>query len=151
MSGWSEDWLAAHQSRVKGAVSVPRAVKHDVVLIQEPQSITLTLPLPPSVNAMFANVPGKGRVKTKAYRAWRRAALSEASLDMIGKRCIEGRFKATMTFAMPNGGDVDNRVKAILDLAQACGAIRDDKYLVELHVFLCPGPSRATVTLETVG
>jgi Holliday junction resolvase RusA-like endonuclease len=33
------------------------------------------LPLPPSANKLFFNVPGKGRVKTRAYKNWRRNAV----------------------------------------------------------------------------
>ncbi len=149
MIGFSEEWLLEYQARTKSVAAAAQAIRHDPAPFQKPQPITLTLPLPPSVNHMFANVPGKGRVKTKAYRAWRQAALSEAVVGMLGKSCLEGRFKATMVFGMPNGGDADNRVKAVLDLAQSCGAIRNDKHLTELHVFLRPGPARATVTLET--
>lgn len=39
----------------------------------------VNLPLPPSANALFANAKGRGRVKTKAYKAW----LDEARYHLI--------------------------------------------------------------------
>ena len=31
--------------------------------------LSITTP-PPSVNAMYVNIPGKGRAKSRAYKAW---------------------------------------------------------------------------------
>ncbi len=31
---------------------------------------TVNLPYPPVLNNLYANVPGKGRVKSERYRAW---------------------------------------------------------------------------------
>ncbi|CAO4192361.1 hypothetical protein [Methylorubrum extorquens] len=37
-------------------------------------SVEIRFPLPPSTNSLFANVVGRGRVKTTKYRAWRQQA-----------------------------------------------------------------------------
>ena len=36
--------------------------------------LTFHLPYPPSVNSLYANRPGIGRVKSERYRTWERAA-----------------------------------------------------------------------------
>lgn len=113
-----------------------------------PHTLGFALTPPPSVNAMFSNVPGVGRVKTKKYRSWLKVAGWEVQIGMIGKRMIEGKFKATIHVAA--AGDLDNRVKATLDLCQAIGAIRNDEDLIELHVYRKSGAPGLWVTLEAV-
>ncbi len=34
------------------------------------EAVTLYLPMPPSVNKLFRNLPNGGRAKTLAYRVW---------------------------------------------------------------------------------
>lgn len=36
----------------------------------------IDLPLPPSVNALYRNVPGRGRVKTALYKRWHAVAVT---------------------------------------------------------------------------
>jgi crossover junction endodeoxyribonuclease RusA len=110
--------------------------------------ITLTLPLPPSVNDMWANVPGKGRVRTAKYREWRKLALAEAMPQLVGARRINGLFKGTIHIAMPNGGDLDNRVKACWDICKSAGAIKDDKGLIAMAVYRCHGKAGVRIHLQ---
>lgn len=98
--------------------------------------IIYQLPLPPSVNAMFANVmpfknaKGKtkvtGRVKTDAYRAWRR----QAGLHVVCQgplRKISGPVAIRIIISDQACGDLDNRCKAILDFLVHHKIIEDDK------------------------
>lgn len=72
------------------------------------------LPFPPSVNEIYRNAPGVGRVKTAAYRGW---AL-EAGL-MLNRQNISpfvGRCVVVIDLDDKRQGDADNRNKAVLDL-----------------------------------
>jgi Holliday junction resolvase RusA-like endonuclease len=89
---------------------------------------TLTLTsIPPSVNSIFFNRPkGKGRGKTLAYRNWRaiadRELRDQPSWHVPGKVVIKIRVG-------PARGDIDNRIKATLDLLVCAGRIEDDKHV----------------------
>ena len=92
-------------------------------VVAEP--VTFTLPVPPSVNQMFRNVRGKGRVKTEVYDQWRAAAKTSLRLQSITP--IAGPVVAV--FGVERGSlaaDIDNRIKAMLDAIVAAKIIRDD-------------------------
>jgi Holliday junction resolvase RusA-like endonuclease len=79
---------------------------------------TIRLPIPPSVNAAYANVAGKGRVKTTAYRQWEKNADGEAlAAGLFSGRRQSAAKGATIVLRLPLGirGDVDNRIKPLLD------------------------------------
>lgn len=84
------------------------------------------LPVPPSVNSMFVNVPGKGRIKSKDYKKW----ISEAGwlLKAARVRPVTGRVEIALVIAEPKRetSDLDNRTKACLDLLVEHGIIEDD-------------------------
>lgn len=76
--------------------------------------ITFTIPMPPSVNSLTRNKPGKGRVKTDRYKTWINAA--GWSINQQRPRKIKGRVEIELCFPEKNGSDCDNRCKAALDL-----------------------------------
>lgn len=85
----------------------------------------LLLPMPPSVNALYANVRNVGRVRTKAYRAW----LSEAGWELLRQRPrpIKGRYHLRIFAARKqNRADLGNREKAISDLLVKHQVVSDD-------------------------
>lgn len=90
--------------------------------------LVLNLPLPPSVNALFANVPGRGRVRTKLYRRWSKDALEYAWLSKPygGFPRFDGAFDVQITVPLKMRGDVDNRLKPVLDWLKKPGAIIAD-------------------------
>ena len=90
--------------------------------------VTLTLPLPPSVNMAWTNVPGKGRVRTPEYRRWHKLAFEELTAQHPGK--IVGKFCAFINLGrIKRRADTDNRLKPILDLMS--GVVTDDDALCE--------------------
>ena len=90
--------------------------------------VTLTLPLPPSVNMAWTNVPGKGRVRTPEYRRWHKLAFEELTAQHPGK--IVGKFCAVINLGrIKRRADADNRLKPILDLMS--GVVTDDDALCE--------------------
>ena len=83
--------------------------------------------VPPSVNACYSNVQGKGRVRTKRYREWAAAA----GWDFNGHGSVKGAFVATITIDRHTRhvlSDIDNRGKPVLDLLQTHGVIENDHY-----------------------
>lgn len=91
--------------------------------------------VPPGVNGMFFNVPGRGRVKTTRYRAWRTAAGWEALAQK--PKPVRGPVEVTITIEDgASKGDIDGLIKGPLDL------------LVDLNLIDGDGPQvvrRATV------
>jgi len=93
-------------------------------------TICLGLPMPPSVNELYANVPGKGRVRTKKYRAWQKDADGYYLAQKQRQKAVDGNFTAHIVLNKEKrAGDVDNRGKAVLDaLHKRFGITADDKW-----------------------
>lgn len=89
------------------------------------ESIEFQVPLPPPLNSLFANVPGKGRVKTGRYRAW----IKEAGWSILAARVghIDGPVSVKITLPNTARGDTDAYAKATLDLCVRHGLIEDDR------------------------
>jgi Holliday junction resolvase RusA-like endonuclease len=95
--------------------------------------LVLRLPMPPSVNASYANVPGKGRVSTAALRTWKAAATAEIlrALPAAGDRPVfRGCVEIAIRLPVPARGepDADNRIKPVQDALVAAGIILDDSW-----------------------
>ena len=89
----------------------------------------LTIPRPPSVNALYKNVPGKGRVKTKEYRQW----IKEAGwiLKAQGFTPMTGWVAMSVRVVKPDRRkrDLMNIEKALSDLLVSTGVIEDDRLI----------------------
>lgn len=102
----------------------------------------LLLPLPPSVNSMYRNVRGRGRVKTARYDAWIDTAgkllnnQETAVYDQPVTVHIDVRLKDKRV------RDLDNLLKPLLDLIGPKGhrLIKDDsvQILQALSIRVCP-------------
>ena len=86
-------------------------------------SVEIRFPLPPSTNSLFANVVGRGRVKTTKYRAWRQQAVLLIDVQRPGR--MAGPCDVVI-YLPPFSGDIDNRVKPCLDAAVEAGVLADD-------------------------
>ena len=94
--------------------------------------------MPPSVNNIFVNVAGRGRVKTKAYKAW----LGEAGWMLVTQRNqhrshkrIDGPVAVDVRAYRPASKrrDLDNILKALLDLLSHTQTIKDDSQVIEIN------------------
>jgi Holliday junction resolvase RusA-like endonuclease len=95
------------------------------------RQLSLDLDLPPSINAAFANVPGRGRVRTSIYRQWQQAALAAIAVQARGMT-FAGRFRVMLLASdreLTRRRDVDNLGKALCDVLTKSGVIADDCYL----------------------
>jgi Holliday junction resolvase RusA-like endonuclease len=73
--------------------------------------------VPPSTNALFANIPGRGRIKSDRYRTWRQAAGWDlASQHLHNQRWTEPVYLTIVIGKLGSNADIDNRCKALIDL-----------------------------------
>lgn len=95
------------------------------------KTLTLNLPMPPSVNALYVNRSAdgrKGRMLSKPYLAWRKEAeaalwLQKPLVFFPGRVAIEARFGKTKGLR-----DMDGNFKAIGDFLVRHDIIVDDNY-----------------------
>ncbi len=88
--------------------------------------MTLRLPVPPSVNALYANVPGVGRITSGRYKGWQTQAGWEILVQK--PRRIAGPYTLTITLPRPVRGDVSNRIKACEDILVKHRVTDDDRH-----------------------
>lgn len=96
--------------------------------------VIIDLPTPPSVNALYRNVVGKGRVKTERYRTWATAAGWE-----LRRQCphgVPGRYGIRVTVGRTDNRrrDLSNTIKAVEDLLVAHGVVSDDSLCDEISM-----------------
>jgi len=101
------------------------------------KTTAFTLPTPPSTNALFRNVRGRGRVKTKNYKDF-----IAYGLLAIRQQCVEpvrGYVVLVIGVERKNRrADLDNHVKAILDVIVKAGVLEDDRYVTALSLSWLP-------------
>jgi crossover junction endodeoxyribonuclease RusA len=88
--------------------------------------IVLDLPFPVSVNALYCNKAGKGRVKSQRYREWSNVAGWQLKAQKPGK--ITGRYALTILLEQKDGRrrDIGNLEKSVSDLLVEHGVVEDD-------------------------
>jgi len=88
--------------------------------------------LPPSVNGLFFN-KAKGRGKTDTYRAWLDTAGREIMAQ--GRKHLHGPVSLSIALVRPNkSSDLDNRLKALLDLLVSNSVIDDDSLVQRISI-----------------
>jgi Holliday junction resolvase RusA-like endonuclease len=85
--------------------------------------------VPPSLNGMYFNFPGHGRVPTTKYTGWK--AIAGWEIRAANPTKISGPYRFTLLLPEKLRGDIDNRVKATLDLLVSLGVTPDDSKAVE--------------------
>lgn len=94
----------------------------------------IRLPTPPSTNNMFINAKnGKGRFLSPAYKAWRKAACE--ALDICAWDMPAAPYGVTIRVNVNHQSDIDNRVKACLDLLVEHKVLTGDQWINALHVY----------------
>lgn len=119
-------------------------------------TVVLDLPFPPSVNAIWRSVSGpRGNVMlSRAYKEWKKQADLAVIVNKTWRRvCIQGWFEAHIALNADIGkwGDIDNRVKAVMDWAQSRALVTNDKNcrrLIVEWVDHADAPEGARLTLR---
>jgi len=110
---------------------------------------TFDLDLGPSVNAMYANAPGRGRIKSKAYKSWVRGQLKA----LLAQRARPVQAPVSIELFLPDTmrGDASNRIKAVEDLLVKAGIIpNDSKKFVRSVGISFHGAAQMRVRVQTV-
>lgn len=100
--------------------------------------ITLKLPQPPSVNNYWSVCRRGGKTYkylNNAGRSYRKDVL--ALFGSFKEPHFEGKCKLTVTWYMRDRRrrDIDNYLKALLDVLDHMNCYKDDEQVYELHVF----------------
>lgn len=84
----------------------------------------IRIPIPPSLNNIFATVRGR-RIKTSAYKAWR----AEAGYKILAQRPQKHSGDVVVNIQIGpriKNADIDNRIKPVLDVLTETRIISDD-------------------------
>lgn len=107
------------------------------LLADDAALVCFTVPTPPSVNEIYKNVPGRGRVKAEVYDKF--IAMCLASIRMQRVRRLNGNVLAIFGVErMSLSADIDNRLKAMLDAIVKAGIIQDDSLVTGIAVSWLP-------------
>ena len=103
------------------------------------QSITFD-GLPPSVNTIYRNVKGRGRVKSERYRKWINSV--NWQLNAQAPQKIDGEVEVSIYCKRPDKRrrDIDNCIKAVLDMLVSNHLIEDDSRVVKVSAEWCKNP-----------
>lgn len=118
---------------------------------RDPPQIVLRIPAPPSANNLFTNVEtgrsyGRSRVKSLKYRDWLREAGWEVKrqappfFDKPGVRVL-------IEIDFSRQRDLDNGIKALLDLLVYVHVLADDSLVDDLHIIRRGEKKHAMVSL----
>lgn len=112
--------------------------------------VAYTIPVPPPLSALFNNAKGPGRVKSRRYRAWIKAAMAELMAQRA--RPFPGMCDLIVKIPMSARGDASNRLKAPEDLIVRAGIIPDDnkKYVRRVSAQWVEKDQPCTIVLEAV-
>lgn len=96
--------------------------------------ITLTLPLPPSTNSLYAPRKGGGKRKSDEYDAWIKHANAAYYPQKRGIKPISGPYTVHISVPINMRGDADNRAKAMVDQLVRLELTPDDKHCQKVTV-----------------
>lgn len=103
-----------------------------------PASVAFTIPTPPSVNQIYRNKPGRGRVKSGLYDDFIARAVTAIRLQKV-KPLDSGNYIAVFGVErMSMCADIDNRLKAMIDTIVKAGLITDDRFITAIAVSWLP-------------
>lgn len=111
--------------------------------------LVLTLTLPPSANHCWSNAPGKGRVKTAAYKAWINIAGWEIKAQAPGAPIIKVPYSLRILVSADRY-DLDNVAKPLGDILKTMRLVEDDRLMSRLLIERHEGPCGVRLELEAI-
>lgn len=122
----AEVLAAIDQAEAEGRATVRRAAKVDAKRAASRGTLSsIEVPVPPSTNHLFANIPGKGRIRTRAYKSWQ-----ELAYPFLSQVARPTRFPVAVLIVVSGNinpsRDIANVEKAVVDGLVHCGVLPDD-------------------------
>ena len=119
-------------------------------------TLRIELPYPPTLNTAFLNIPGRGRVASKQYKAWTAEALWMIKSQNASQFSVEVSISIGIVAPDKRARDIDNLIKPVLDVLVKALVIKDDssKYVRKVSAqWLAYGPPCAVLIspFEDVG
>lgn len=120
-------------------------------MLQLESPALIVMPDPISTNNLFVNVPGRGRIMSKPYKAWKGGA---AALLMMQRPLPKFALPVELTFYVGENGigqmDSDNTLKAYTDALKVAGVIHDDsrRWVRRTGAVWVPGMSGCVVRIK---
>jgi crossover junction endodeoxyribonuclease RusA len=98
--------------------------------------VLIEIPCPPSVNTLFRNVQGKGRVRTKKYTDWQKRAEAAIAAHPPFKAIKGGAYRVSVRVGKFDNRrrDLDNLLKAPLDLLNYLQLTPDDSLCMDVRI-----------------
>ena len=93
-------------------------------------AIRLRLPIPPSLNNAYWNVPGRGRIRSRGLADWKISAGWKLKAQRPGS--VTGAYRFAIYLPEKMRGDLSNRIKAAEDLLVEHGVTPDDSRAVSV-------------------
>lgn len=122
------------------------------------QIVSISLPIPPSMNRAFEARRGSHRtMRSAAYWFWLRQVKEEHGQGEKLPALVAGKYGLWLDLPLGMRGDIDNRVKLVSDVLKwpektspdTLGIVADDRLMKGLHIEFADGipADRCTVTL----
>lgn len=97
----------------------------------QPAPICLVLPVPPSTNNLFVNSK-RGRFKSQRYKDWEDEA--DGCLYQQKHGVVVGKYIVEISLPEMMRGDIDNRIKGLVDFLVGKGITPDDKHMRKVSI-----------------
>jgi Holliday junction resolvase RusA-like endonuclease len=134
--GVSSPPLLSGRSNSKKAAAGPNQTGADA-LAGRSAPVKFSMPIPPSTNALFRNVRGRGRVKTEAYYDFITLGITAIKLQRVPH--ITGRVVLVIGVERARAtADISNRLKALEDVIVKAGVIEDDRLVTAIAICWTP-------------
>lgn len=111
--------------------------------------MTFDLPMPPSVNNMYATFNGR-RIPSREFKAWKVSAAAALARQYAayGAPSVHRPVALTIRLGLNYRGDISNRIKAVEDLLTDNIDMPNDRYIERVLVERDQSIEGAVVTVE---
>lgn len=115
-----------------------------------PSVVKFILPLPPSVNHYKRIGKNRNPYNHPAYTKWKTEAGWCLAAQRVAQKKVTLAVPVAVEMIFMRKGDIDNRIKPLLDLLKDNHVLLDDKYVERLLVTF-GDVSGCEVTIEAIG
>lgn len=111
--------------------------------------MTFDLPMPPSVNNMYATYNGR-RIPSREFKAWKIAAADTlgSQYAAMGSPSVHKPVALSIRLGLNYRGDISNRIKAVEDLLVDTLDMPNDRYIERILIERDQSIEGAIVTID---